>query len=100
MDFNAFGVTTVGWELFDYGMNRVPKDEYTDAVVRYIKAMQTPDGTWQANESRRPPLNVGEYQATALAIYALKHFTQTPDQADTDKALARALGRLDRKSVV
>ena len=96
MDFNAFGVTSVGWELFDYGMNRVPKDEYTDAVVRYIKAMQTADGTWRANESRRPPLNVGEYQATALAIYALKHFTQTPDQADTDKALARAWGRLEK----
>ena len=96
MDFNAFGVTSVGWELFDYGMNRAPRDEYTDAVVRYIKAMQTADGTWQANESRRPPLNVGEYQATALAIYALKHFTQAPDQADTDKSLGRALGRLTK----
>ena len=96
MDFNAFGVTSVGWELFDYGMNGAPKDEYTDAVVRYIKAMQTPEGGWRSNESRRPPLNVGEYQSTALAIYALQHFTQAPDRADTGKALARAVGRLEQ----
>lgn len=95
MDFNAFGVTTVGWELFDYGFNGVPKDDYTDAVVRYIKAMQSPEGTWKANESRRPPLNVGDYQASALAIYALQHFTRPEDRTETAQAVARALAKLE-----
>ncbi len=96
MDLNTFGVSGLGWELFDLGMNRSAKDEYTDAVVHYIKAMQTSEGIWRTNEGRRPPMNVGDYQATALAIYSLKHFTQAPDQADTEKALARAVSMLDK----
>ena len=96
MDLNTFGVPSLGWELFDLGMNRAAKDEYTDAIVRYIKAMQTPQGIWLTNEGRRPPMNVGDYPATALAIYALKHFTRAPDQADTEKALARAAAGLEK----
>ncbi len=96
MDFNTGAITTVGWELFDYGINQQPKDEYTDSVVRFLKAMQGPDGLWKVNESRRPPLNVGAYQTTALAAYALRHYTPTPDQADTDRALARAAATLSQ----
>ena len=96
MDFNTNNTASLGWELFDYGMNGLPKDEYTDAVVHYIKAMQTAEGIWRTNEGRRPPMNVGDYQATALAIYALKNFSQAPDQAETGKALARAVAMLDK----
>lgn len=96
MDLNSFGVPSLGWELFDYGMNRVAKDEYTDAIVRYMKAMQSADGIWHMNENRRPPMNVGDYQATALAVYSLKHFTQAPDQVETDRALTRAVAGLEK----
>jgi ankyrin repeat protein/mono/diheme cytochrome c family protein len=96
MDLNAFGVTTLGWELFDVGHNGGPKDDYTDAAVRFIKAMQTPEGIWKANESRRPPLNVGVYQASALAIYSLRHFTRAWDQAASDQAIGRALAALEK----
>ena len=82
MGLDVVNVGTLGWELFDFGMNGAPKNAYTDASVRYIKAMQTAAGNWSANESRRPPMNVGDFQFGALAIYALKHYTPVADTED------------------
>jgi hypothetical protein len=95
MDLGVVAVTGTAWELFDMGMNGVAKNAYTDAVVRLIKAMQTPQGNWSTNESRRPPMNAGEYQAAALAIYALRHYTPSGDEASTDQAIARAAAWLE-----
>ncbi|HUQ94118.1 MAG TPA: ankyrin repeat domain-containing protein [Bryobacteraceae bacterium] len=95
MDLNAFGVVGLGWELFDLGMNHVPRNEYTDAVVRFIKVMQTPEGNWSSFESRRPPMNTGAHQTAALAVYALKQYGRTEDKAETAKAVARAAAWLE-----
>jgi ankyrin repeat protein len=95
MELNAPSVTSVAWELFDFGLNHVPADQYTDAVVHYIKAMQTPAGNWSAFQSRRPPMNTGEFQAAALAIYALQHYGRPEDKAETAQALARAAAWLE-----
>jgi hypothetical protein len=90
MDLNTFGVISLAWELFDFGMNRVPADQYTDAVVHYIKLMQTPAGNWAAFESRRPPMSSGPYQAAALAIYSLQHYGRAEEKDDTSKVITRA----------
>src|SRR5207244_2021475 len=37
MDLTAANVASAGWEMFDFGNNGFPRDEYTDATVRYIK---------------------------------------------------------------
>src|SRR6266542_4103121 len=95
MDLNTFGVATLGWELFDFGANHVPADQYTDAVVHYIKVMQTPAGNWSAFQSRRPPMSSGLYQTAALAIYALQHYGRAEEKADTAKAIARAAAWLE-----
>ena len=95
MDLNTFGVLSLAWELFDFGMNHVPADHYTDAVVHYHQLMQTPQGNWSAFESRRPPMNAGQYQAAALAIYALQHYGRAEEKADTAKVLARAAAWLE-----
>lgn len=95
MDLTAASVASMGWEMFDFGNNRVPGDEYTDAAVRYIKAMQGPAGNWEAFESRRPPMNSGVYQTTALAVYTLKTYGPPAESADTEKALARAAAWLE-----
>ena len=96
MDLNSFGVGSIAWEIFDFGMNGAQPDEYTDAVVRYIKLMQTPEGIWRINESRRPPMAAGDYQATALAIYSLRHFSRAVEKAESDKAIARAAAGLEK----
>lgn len=96
MDLNFVAVTGVAWELFDFGMNRVPRSAYTDAAVRLIQATQTAAGNWPTNESRRPPMSAGDYQAAALAIFGLKHYGVPGDEAATEQAIARAATWLER----
>jgi ankyrin repeat protein len=95
MDLAGAAVATLGWEMFDFGNNGVPRDDYTDAAVRYMKSMQTSAGYWDAVESRRPPMNSGVYQATALAIYTLQTYGPPAEKVDTDKAMARAAAWLE-----
>lgn len=84
------------WELFDLGMNGAPKNAYTDAAVRVIKAMQTPEGHWSANESRRPPMAAGDFQIAALAIYAIRQYTPAGGEATSEQSIARAVEWLER----
>ena len=98
MDFGFVALTGVVWELFDDGMNGAPRSAFTDSVVRAIKAMQTPQGHWSSNESRRPPMNAGDYQAAALAIYALKHYGPPAESASTEHAVNKAADWLVRAS--
>ena len=95
MDLNVVVVASVAWELFDFGMNKIPKSDYTDAVVRHIKAMQTPAGNWSTNESRRPPMAAGDFQAAALSIYSLKRYAQDSDKASADAVIAKAVKWLE-----
>jgi hypothetical protein len=95
MDLGAVGVSSIGWEMFDLGTNHAAKDDYTDATVHYLKAMQSAEGYWKGADGRRPPMNSGDLQTTALAIYSLRHFTPAAGKADTEKALMRAAAWLE-----
>lgn len=90
LDLIAFGPASVAWELLDFGMNRVPASDYTDAIVHYIKVMQTPQGNWSAPQGRRPPMGAGQQLAAALAIYAIQTYSPAAEKADSGKAVARA----------
>jgi ankyrin repeat protein/mono/diheme cytochrome c family protein len=90
LDLGAFGPSSVAWELFDFGMNHVPANEYTDAVVRYILLMQTAQGNWHAPQGKRPPMSAGEQLAAALSIYALQNYSPSAGKEDSQKAIARA----------
>lgn len=96
MDLGAISVSSISWELIDFGMNQVPANAFTDAVVRYIIAMQTPDGNWSTNEGRRPPMNSGDFQAAALAIYSMKHYGRTTQKAPSEAAIAKAVQWLEK----
>ncbi len=95
MDLTPVSVAGMGWELFDFGSNGVRRDEYIEAAVHYIKAMQSANGQWLAFESRRPPMNAGPFQAAALAIYSLKTYGSPSEKADTDRCIARAVTWLE-----
>ncbi|HUP90270.1 MAG TPA: ankyrin repeat domain-containing protein [Longimicrobiales bacterium] len=94
-DLNVVSVNSISWELFDFGMNNQPKNAMTDAVVRYIKAMQLPDGTWSRNEDRRPPMTSGDFQTAALAIFALKKYSPDTEKVSTDAVIAKAVKWLE-----
>ena len=96
MDLDFVTVGSKAWELFDSGMNGLPKDAYTDAVVRLIRAMQNPEGYWAVTESRRPPVATGAFQTAALAIYSMRNYAPAGEEAVTERAVARAIAWLKR----
>ncbi len=100
VDFGIIGAASIGWELFDFGMNGVPRNPYTDAAVRAIKAMQTAQGHWSANENRRPPMNSGDFNAAAVAIYAIRHYTPVGNEASSEQAIQRAVRWLEQATPV
>jgi hypothetical protein len=96
MDFNVVSPNGVAWELFDAGMNHEPRSQVTDAIVRYIMASQTSEGGWHVSESRRPPMNSGEMQMAALAIYAMKNYAPEAEGVNCEKAIARSVAWLEK----
>ena len=96
MDFNAVSPNSVAWELFDAGMNQEPATPVTDAIVRYIMAAQTADGSWHVPENRRPPMNSGKFQSAALAIYAIKNYAPQAEKLNSEKAIARAVAWMEK----
>ena len=90
LDLAVISVAGLGWEMFDFGANGVAGDEYTDATARFLKSMQAPDGHWEAAESRRPPMNAGVYQTTALSVYSLKTYGPRAEKGDTERCIASA----------
>jgi len=92
------GAPGLAWELVDFGMNAMPPTPYTDAAARAIEALQAPDGSWSANESRRPPMSAGEFQAAAVCIYALRHYAPKGREDRTQQAIARAVAWLERST--
>jgi ankyrin repeat protein len=94
MDLDTFGVTSLGYEMFRSIANGQPADEYTDAVVHFIKVMQTPAGDWE-NTGNRPPLTYDRFITAALAINTLRTYTPAAQRADTEKRLARAAAWLE-----
>jgi N-acyl-D-amino-acid deacylase len=95
MNLNTVALSGINWELFDLGMNHAGRNDFTDAAVRYILSQQSADGHWHAVESRRPPMNSGSFQATALAVYAIQQFGRPEDKATDSKAVARAMAWLE-----
>jgi N-acyl-D-amino-acid deacylase len=98
MDLGIVSAASMAWELVDFGMNGAPQSAYTDAAVRAITALQTPEGHWSANESRRPPMNAGDFQAVAVCIYALEHYAPEGSETSTAQAIARAVAWLERSN--
>jgi hypothetical protein len=96
IDLGLVSASSTAWELVDFGMNGVAKNAYTDAAVRAIIAMQTAEGNWSANESRRPPMNAGDFQAAAVCIYALSHYAPDGHDAEAAAAIRRAVEWLER----
>ena len=95
MDMTVANTGSMGYEMFDNGMNRVPRDEYSDATVRFLKSMQTAEGGWKTT-GHRPPLTSDDFITTGMAIYAIRTFGPEAEKADTNVVLARAAAWLDK----
>jgi ankyrin repeat protein len=94
MDLVVVSPSDPAWQLFNAGMNGRPRDEYTDAAIRYIKNMQSASGEWQMPAPRRPPMVSSAIQVTALQVYALRHYAPPAEKVDTEVAVSRAVAWL------
>lgn len=96
MDGVAPGISSLGWEMFDRFQNRTPPDLYTDATAHFVQSMQNPEGYWKGPDGRRPPLNSGDLQTTAMAIFTLRNFSPALSAHETEASLARAAAWLEK----
>lgn len=88
IDMSVAAIGSLGYELFGFATRQRPADAYTDAVVHYVKAMQTPQGYWQTTGSR-PPLTSDDFITTAMAANILRVYGPARDKQDTDQRMAR-----------
>ena len=95
MDLSVVNAPGIAWQLVDFGMNGLPKTDYTDAAVHLILAMQTAQGHWSTNEGRRPPMNSGDFQAAAVCIFAITHYTPAGSESAAAQAIQRAVAWLE-----
>jgi hypothetical protein len=71
--FHPDPVYTKGYELFGLAAQDLPADENADAWVHHLSAIQGKDGRW-FNNLPRPPIQAGDFGATALAVHALQRY--------------------------
>ena len=80
---------TVNYLLAGLAAENYPSDPATDAMARYLKNDQMPDGRWRLI-ANRPPLESSEFEVTAVSMRALQVYKPKALQADYERAIWRA----------
>jgi ankyrin repeat protein len=94
IDMTVANIGSLGYEFFGFTARKIPAGEYSDAVVHYVKAMQTPQGHWQTLNSR-PPMTSDDVITTAMAVNILRTYGPAREKADTAQRLALAASWLE-----
>lgn len=80
---------TVNYLLAGLAAEEYPPDLATDAMARYLKNDQLPDGRWRLI-GNRPPLESSEIEITAVAMRALQTYAPKARRGEYEKAVWRA----------
>jgi ankyrin repeat protein len=80
---------TVSYVLIGMAAEKHPPDLATDALARYLKSRQLPDGGWR-NSAHRPPLESSAIQLTAASLRALQVYAPKARRNEYEKAIERA----------
>lgn len=80
---------TVNYLLAGLAAEEFPPDAATDALARYLKNDQMPDGRWRLI-ANRPPLESSEFEVAAVALRGLQAYAPQSQKAEYDKAVWRA----------
>ncbi|MGH9407939.1 MAG: hypothetical protein ACRD1V_00640 [Vicinamibacterales bacterium] len=84
---------TVAEILVGLGAEHVAPDAATDAMARFIRLQQYPDGMWKAL-GNRPPLEGSDIQTTAQSLRSLQMFASAADRSAADEAVRRGVAAL------
>ena len=77
---------TISAILLGLAAENYPPDEATDAMAYYLKNQQLQDGRWLPL-AHRPPIEVSDIQATAIALRALQVYGIKAQRPAYDKAV-------------
>ncbi|MGH7168659.1 MAG: ankyrin repeat domain-containing protein [Gemmataceae bacterium] len=80
---------TVNYLLTGLAAEEYPPDLATDALARYLKNDQLPDGRWRLT-ANRPPLESSAIEITAVAMRALQTYALKTQRGEYEKAVWRA----------
>ncbi len=83
------GADTVSSILLDMAAENYPPDPATDALARFLKSNQSPDGHWQCT-AHRPPLEASDFQTTANSMRAIQHYRPQTQRAAYEKSVQLA----------
>lgn len=81
---------TMTYLLLGLAAERHAPDAGTEAMARFIRLAQEPDGSWHAF-AHRPPIEASDIQVTAAAIKALRVYAPRYERAQADAAISRAV---------
>jgi ankyrin repeat protein len=87
--FHPDPAPTFGYHLFGLVAEGVPPSATTDGLVHHLATIQASDGRW-FNNVPRPPIQVTDVSATALAIQAIRHYGWPGRQEEFAAAVERA----------
>ncbi|HUI58505.1 MAG TPA: ankyrin repeat domain-containing protein [Bryobacteraceae bacterium] len=80
---------TVGPVLLALAAAQYPPDPATDAMARFLKGQQRPDGRWDAF-AHRPPVEASTFASTAAALRAIQVYAPKPQRAEYEQAVKLA----------
>lgn len=80
---------TIGYILVGLAAENYPPDPATDALARFMKNHQTPNGNWFV-EAHRPPIESSDIEATAISMRAIQAYAPKMQRAEYDKSIKLA----------
>jgi hypothetical protein len=80
---------TMSYILLGLAAEGYPADASTDAMVRFIKSEQLPDGRWKLL-AHRPPIESSEIEVTAASMRSLQLYTPAAQRGEYAASIQRA----------
>jgi hypothetical protein len=80
---------TISYILLGLAAANYPADATTDAMARFLKSQQTPDGGWRIF-AHRPPIESSDIEVTAVSLKSLQAYGPKAQRAEYDTAVKRA----------
>lgn len=80
---------TISYILLGMAAENYPPDRATDALARYLKGRQSPDGRWRIRD-HRPPLETSDISLTAISLRAIQVYALKAQRQEYEKAVQLA----------
>jgi len=81
---------TVSYILMGMAAENIPADPATDAMARFVKNQQLPNGQWHIL-AHRPPIESNDIEVTAASLKSLRDYGPKTQRAEYEVAIRQAV---------